>query len=201
MLPPAQRRLQTFLAAVSRSPATMGAVAPSSARLGDRLAAVVPGRGEPVVVELGPGTGPTTAAVQRRLAGRGHHVAVEVDPVLAGYVAREHPNVDVAVGDAAELGRILAERGLSEVDAVLSGLPWSLISLEAQHAILEAVTAALRPDAAFTTIAYVHALPLDGARRFRALLGTLFDEVLTTRTVWLNIPPAVTYVCRRPAVR
>lgn len=179
----------------------MGAVAPSSARLGDRLASIVPGSGEPVVVELGPGTGPTTAAVQRRLRGRGHHLAVEVDPVLAGHVAREHPSVDVVVGDAAELGRILAERGLTAVDAVLSGLPWSLISPETQRAILEAVAGVLRPGAAFTTIAYVHALPLGGARQFRTLLGSLFDEVLTTRTVWLNIPPAVTYVCRRPALR
>lgn len=179
----------------------MGAVAPSSARLGDRLAAIVPGSGEPVVVELGPGTGPTTAAVQRKLAGRGRHVAVELDPVLAEHLAREHPSVDVAVGDAAELGRILAERGLSGVDAVLSGLPWSLLSPAAQRTILDAVAAALRPGAAFTTIAYVHALPLDGARRFRALLATLFDEVLTTRTVWGNVPPAVTYVCRRPAGR
>lgn len=179
----------------------MGAVAPSSARLCDRLAAIVPGSGDPVVVELGAGTGPTTAAVQRRLRGRGQHVAVELDPVLADRLERTYPDVDVAVGDAADLGRILAERGLSRVDAVLSGLPWSLIPPEAQRAILEAVADALRPEAAFTTIAYLNALPLDGARGFRALLGTLFDEVLTTRTVWANIPPAVTYVCRRPAVR
>jgi phospholipid N-methyltransferase len=83
-------------------------------------------------------------------------------------------------------------------DAVLCGLPWSLISAAAQRAIVEATARALRPEGSFSTLAYVHALPLSPARRFRALLGEVFDEVLSTRTVWRNLPPAVIYVCRRP---
>lgn len=176
-------------------------MAPTSARLAERLAGVVPGTGEPVVVELGPGTGPTTVAVQHRLADRGRHLAVEIDPVLAQHVAREHPGVEVVVGDAATLGDLLAERDIPQVDAVVSGLPWSLIRPDTQRAVLDAVARALRPGAAFTTIAYLHALSMGGARRFRALLDEVFDEVLTTRTVWCNLPPAVTYVCRRPRPR
>lgn len=192
------RQLQTFLAAVLRSPATVGAVAPSSTRLARQLTAVVPGEGEPVVVELGPGTGSTTAAVQRRLSGRGRHVAVELDPMLAEHVARAHPSVEVAVGDAAQLPRLLAEFAVPEVDAVLSGLPWSLFSPDGQREILGSVAGVLRPGGAFSTFAYVHALPSGGARRFRALLHEVFDEVLITRTVWRNLPPAACYVCRRP---
>lgn len=192
------RQLQTFLAAVLRSPATVGAVAPSSTRLARQLTAVVPGEGEPVVVELGPGTGSTTAAVQRRLSGRGRHVAVELDPMLAEHVARAHPSVEVAVGDAAQLPRLLAEFAVPEVDAVLSGLPWSLFSPDGQREILGSVAGVLRPGGAFSTFAYVHALPSGGARRFRTLLHEVFDEVLITRTVWRNLPPAACYVCRRP---
>jgi len=198
---PGPRHLQTFLAAAARNPQTVGAVAPTSARLAERLAGVVPAVGEPVVVELGPGTGPITAAVQRRLAGRGRHLAVELDPILAQHVAREHPSVEVVVGDAAVLGDLLAERDIVDVDATVSGLPWSLIRPATQRAILDAVARALRPGAPFTTIAYLHALPMGGARRYRALLDEVFDEVLTTRTVWRNLPPAVTYVCRRPRSR
>jgi phospholipid N-methyltransferase len=192
------RHLGVFLAAVLRSPATVGAVAPSSTRLANQLAAVVPSSGEPVVVELGPGTGSVTAAVQRRLGGRGRHLTVELDPVLADYVQRENPGVEVVIGDAAALGTILAARDIPAVDAVVSGLPWSLFPPNTQRAILEVVTQVLCPAAAFTTFAYVHALPMGGARRLRSLLDELFDEVLTTRTVWSNLPPAVTYVCRRP---
>ncbi len=197
-MPLVPRHLVTFLGAVLRSPATMGAVAPSSSHLAARLAAVVPQVGEPVVVELGPGTGSVTTAIEHRLAGRGRHLAVEIDLELAKHLRAEHPDVEVLVGDAAELERLLAEHQVPAVDAVVSGLPWSLISAGAQRAIVEATARTLRPGGSFTTLAYVHALGMTPARRFRGLLGEVFDEVLTTRTVWWNLPPAVTYVCRRP---
>jgi phospholipid N-methyltransferase len=200
-MPLGMRHLVPFLAATLRSPATMGAVAPSSSRLTARLASVVPRLGEPVVVELGPGTGSSTAAIEHRLAGRGRHVAVEIDPRLAAHLNAEYPDVEVLVGDAVELERLLAEHAVPGADAVLSGLPWSLISTDAQRAIIEAIARSLRPGGAFTTLAYLHALPMSGARRFRGLLGEMFDEVLTTRTVWRNLPPAVSYVCRRPYLR
>ncbi|MGH3899518.1 MAG: class I SAM-dependent methyltransferase [Pseudonocardiaceae bacterium] len=197
-MPLLPRHLVPFLSAALRSPATMGAVVASSSHLAARLAAVVPQVGEPVVVELGPGTGSATTAIEHRLAGRGRHVAVEIDPVLARYLHAQYPDVEVLVGDAAELARLLAERQVPAVDAVVSGLPWSLIDADAQRAIVEATARSLRPEGSFTTFAYVHALPMTRARKFRVLLGEVFDEVLITRTVWWNLPPAVTYVCRRP---
>lgn len=57
----------------------------------------------------------------------------------------------------------------------------------------------LAADGVFTTSAYVHALATGPARRFRARLPALFDEVLITPVVWRNAPPAITYVCRRAA--
>jgi phospholipid N-methyltransferase len=197
-MPLLSRHVVAFLAAFLRSPATVGAMAPSSPQLAARLAAVVPRVGEPVVVELGPGTGSVTTAIKYRLGGGGRHVAVEIDPVLANYLRAEHPGVEVLIGDAADLERLLAEHQVSAVDAVISGLPWSLIAAETQRAIIDATARSLGPEGCFTTFAYVHALSMIHARTFRALLGDVFGEVLTTRTVWWNLPPAVTYVCRKP---
>jgi phospholipid N-methyltransferase len=125
-------------------------------------------------------------------------VAVEVDPVLADYLRAEHPGVEVLVGDAIDLARLFATHHMPAVDAVISGLPWSLIDPDAQRAIVNVTARSLAPGGRFTTFAYVHALSMTRARQFRTLLGEVFDEVLTTRTVWWNLPPAVTYVCRRP---
>ncbi len=197
LLPP---HLYTFLAAVLRSPATVGAVAPSSAQLAAQMATVVPSAGEPVVIELGPGTGSVTTAIEYRLAGRGRQVAVEVDPGLANYLRSEHAGVEVLLGDAVDLQRLLAEHRLPALDAVVSGLPWSLIDADAQRAIVHATARSLAPGGCFTTFAYLHSLPMTGARQFRALLRDVFDEVLITRTIWWNLPPALTYVCRRPNV-
>jgi phosphatidylethanolamine/phosphatidyl-N-methylethanolamine N-methyltransferase len=197
-MPLLPRHVVTFLTAILRRPATVGAMAPSSSRLAARLVAVVPRAGEPVVVELGPGTGSVTTAIEYRLGGRGRHVAVEIDPVLANYLRDEHVGVEILVGDAAQLERLLAEHQVPAVDAVISGLPWSLIAPDAQRAIVDATARSLGPGGCFTTLAYVHALPMPQARQFRALLDEVFNEVLTTRTVWWNLPPAVTYVCRKP---
>lgn len=194
------RHVVALLAAVVRSPATVGAVAPCSSQLAARLAAVVPRVGDPVVVELGPGTGSVTTAIECRLGGRGRHVAVEIDPVLANYLRAEHPGVEVLVGDAVELERLFAVHQLPAVDVVVSGLPWSLIDPERQRAIVEATARSMARRGCFTTFAYVHALSMSRARQFRTLLGEIFDEVLTTRTIWWNLPPAVTYACRRPRV-
>lgn len=197
-MPLLSRHVVAFLMAVLRSPATVGALAPSSSHLAARLATVVPRIGAPIVVELGPGTGSVTTAIEYRLGGRGRHLAVEIDPVLADYLRAEHAKVDVLVGDAVELERLLAEHQVMAVDAVVSSLPWSLIDPDAQRAIVNATARSLAPSGCFTTFAYLHALSMSRARQFRALLGEVFDEVLTTRTVWWNLPPAVTYACRRP---
>ncbi|GAA5050445.1 methyltransferase domain-containing protein [Thermocatellispora tengchongensis] len=183
-----------------RAPAVVGAVAPSSRRLAEAVAAPVPEKGEPVVVELGPGTGPFTAEIQRRLGGRGHHLAVEINERMAARLAARFPRVDVVTGDAGELPDMLAERGLPAADVVVSGLPWAAFSQERQRRLLGAVTASMVPGAAFTTFAYVHAMPLATARRFRRLLHEVFEEVVPSRTVWRNLPPAFVYNARRPRV-
>jgi phosphatidylethanolamine/phosphatidyl-N-methylethanolamine N-methyltransferase len=187
-----------FLGAWVRNPGRIGAVAPSSPALSARLAAVAPSQGSPVVVELGPGTGAVTSAVSRRLPETARHLAVELDPAMAGYLGRVHPGVEIVTGDAADLMSLLAERDLKRVDAVISGLPWSLFGSETQQSILDQVVSVIGDTGVFATFAYSFGMPLPSARRFRATLNDTFDEVILTRTVWRNLPPAFCYLCRRP---
>lgn len=187
-----------FLGQFLRAPTSIGAIAPSSQRLAAAVCAPLPERGEPTVVELGPGTGPFTQEIQRRLAGRGHHLAVELNEPMAKILAERFPKVDVVQGDAAELPELLAERGLRQADVVVSGLPWAAFPRELQRGLLSAVTSVMNPSGAFTTFSYIHAIPLARARRFRALLADRFEEVVAGRTVWRNAPPAFVFHARRP---
>lgn len=187
-----------FFGQFVRSPATIGALAPSSQRLAEVVCAPVPERGDPVIVELGPGTGPFTAEIQRRLGGRGHHLAVELNERLATLLAGRFPAADVVCDDAARLPELLAERGLSRADAVVSGLPWAAFPRDLQLRLMDAVTSVLSPVGAFTTFSYIHAIPLPPARRFRELLAERFEEVVPGRTVWRNAPPAFVFHARRP---
>lgn len=181
-----------------RRPGTVGAVAPSSAGLAELLATVVPSNTARAVVELGPGTGAVSDAIERRLPEGARHVAVEVDEQMAGHLRATRPRMEVLTGDAVDLSKLLAEAGLAEADAVVSGLPWALFPEDNQRRILEQVAGVLGDGGAFTTFGYLHARPMGSARRFRGLLRATFDEVIISSVVWRNVPPAWVYVCRRP---
>ncbi|MEV4131708.1 SAM-dependent methyltransferase [Dactylosporangium sp. NPDC049742] len=189
-----------FLREFLRDPFTVAAVAPSGVPLADLITSPAPRSGDPVVVELGPGTGAFSGAVQRRLAGRGHHIAVEVNERFAGLLAARYPQIDVAVADARNLREVLAERGHRHADVIVSGLPWAAFAGGQQDELLGAVTDTLAPDGAFTTFAYTLARWAPPARRLRRSLGARFEEVVASRTVWANVPPAFVYFCRRPRV-
>lgn len=195
------RDLLLFTQALLRSPREVGAIAPSSFGLGDRLAAVVPRRDDAVTIELGAGTGVVTARIELRRSPKSTFLAFERNPQLAMEVKRQAPSAQVIADDARRLRLHLEKRGLTTVDAIVCGLPWANFSQEEQSELLGVITSVLGSGGVFTTFAYLHALVLPRARQFRDALVTRFDEVLTTRAVLRNLPPAITYVCRTPLMR
>ncbi|MFG1705659.1 class I SAM-dependent methyltransferase [Nonomuraea sp. M3C6] len=179
----------SFLLEFVRAPMTVGAVAPSSPALARAATAAVPRTGSPAVVELGPGTGAFTGAIQRRLAGRGRHIAVEINPRFVQQLAALHPAVDIVNTDAADLAAVLAQRGLSQTDVVVSGLPWAAFTENHQRDVLSAVVAALPPHGVFTTFAYVHTRWAPPARDpFSAVSSARADSSSSAR-------PAVRATC------
>lgn len=188
---------RAFLSAWVRNPVSMGAVAPSSRRLAEQLASLVPSRGAPVVVELGSGTGAISNAIERRLPPAATHLAIDANPAMVAYLRQRCPGVQALVGDARELDRLLAEHSVGGLDAVISGLPWALFPRSAQEAVLSQVVGALRPGGVFATFAYLP-MPMPTAVQFRKRLRHCFQDVTTTRIVWRNVPPAYCYVCRQP---
>ena len=189
---------RAFLAAALRRPTTMGAIAPSSPQLAAVLASVVPRTGAPVVVELGPGTGAVSVVIAEKLPTGARHLAVELDPDMVAFLRRTRPELEVVPGNAAELGALLGERGITSADAVVCGLPWALFDDATQTALLGEISRVIGDHGAFTTFAYLHGMTLAAARRFRRRLRDTFDEVLVSGTVWRNLPPAFVYACRRP---
>lgn len=195
---PSAAALPTFVLAAIRNPQRVGAISPSSPRVADLLASVVPTVGEPVVLELGPGTGAVSSAIAARLPRGARHVAVELDVAMVTYLRHRHAGVEVINADVRDLRELLAARDIPRVDAVVSGLPWSLFDSDSQDHILRQVAEAIGPDGVFTTFAYGHARALPSARSFRRALERTFGELQISRLVWQNMPPAFSYICRQP---
>ncbi|WP_028933108.1 class I SAM-dependent methyltransferase [Pseudonocardia spinosispora] len=180
---------------------SVGALAPTSGALARRMAALVPTSPGQRVLELGAGTGAVSAAIGPRLGPGSWHLALERDPELLAAVAHSAPWARRIAGDAADLGAHLAEIGVSEVDVVISTLPWSYFDPDLQRRILSQVCSAMAPDGLFATIAARPAGLIPRSKVFRARLEASFEEVETTSTTWANIPPARLLVCRRPRIR
>jgi phospholipid N-methyltransferase len=180
-----------------RRPTVAGAIAPSSHQLAEAVVAPIPARGDPVVVELGPGTGAFSRLIQDRLDGRGRHIAVEINPRLAEVISRRHPAVEVAETEcrAADLDPRARghRRGRGNQRLAVDRSPRGL-----RDATLDGVSTVLAPGGVFTTFGYTWVRNTARARRFRRALVTRFEEVVTGRVVVRNLPPAFAYHARRP---
>jgi phosphatidylethanolamine/phosphatidyl-N-methylethanolamine N-methyltransferase len=181
-----------------RQPTAIGAITPSSLRLAEAVVAPLPRHGNPAVVELGPGTGAITRLIQSRLNGRGRHVALEINPRLAELISRRHPTVEVAQASAAQLTSVLAELAITDVDLIISGLPWAALPEALRDETLDGVSAVMAPWGVFTALGYTWVRGMPRAVRFRQALAARFEEVVTGRAVMRNLPPAFVYYARRP---
>jgi phosphatidylethanolamine/phosphatidyl-N-methylethanolamine N-methyltransferase len=188
---------RAFFCRAIRRPHRFGSPTPSSRRLAEQLASLLPDSGASTVVELGAGTGALTTQIHRRLPAGSRLMAVEVDEVLAAHLAAELPGIDVRRGDADQLPTLIAEAGIARADVVVTSLPWTLLPHRRRDTLLDAIADALTPEGMATAVLTRTALP-SRARELHRAFKARFAEVTMTPTVWRNLPPAAVLVARRP---
>ncbi|GAB1644057.1 class I SAM-dependent methyltransferase [Krasilnikovia sp. MM14-A1259] len=188
-----------FLLAALRRPREIGAIAPTGRALAAQAAGLIDtARAPRTVVELGPGSGTITRAIQSWLPPGSTFCTVERNSAMAAYLTQAWPALNVIHGDAADLPRLLHNVGIGPVDLIISALPWSLIPPPAQEQILSGVARVLHPHGTFATIITVPVRPLPAARQFRRRLTATFGDVKPSPIVWRNVPPAHLWICREP---
>jgi phospholipid N-methyltransferase len=182
-----------FLGKFLRQGTAIASIAPSSRWLARATVSNVDWQRVGAVVELGAGTGPITREIAKRARPECRVVVIERDPdFLTLLRARfgDCPNFEIVAGDVCELAQILASRGLSSVDHVISGLPLPSFPRELQLSLFRAVIAVLRADGTFNQITEIPWIFWGFYRRFFEDVRFLFEP--------RNLPPAGAYVCRTP---
>ena len=178
-------------------PAATGAVAPSSAYLARKIVEGLDLHAARSVLEYGPGTGIFTDYILKGLPAKSQFAAIELNPRLAEIFRARHPKVALFQDSVANVKKICDYAGMDSVDCIISGLPWAAFSESMQMKFLDEMMRVLKPGGQFVTFAYVHGVWLPPGKRFADLLPKYFSSVSKSPVVWLNIPPAFVYRCRR----
>jgi phospholipid N-methyltransferase len=171
-------------------PRGMGTLCPSSDALANEMAAAVSPRmaRSGILIEIGAGTGPVTAALLRQGVPPHRMVVIEKSPSLAECLSKRFPNVDVRCCGAEEMSACVA-RG-TRVSAIVSSLPFRSLPEEASISIMSEVERTLAPSGVFIqfTYAVIGSMPFipPGFRKVRS------------RFVPFNFPPAKVEVYLKP---
>jgi phospholipid N-methyltransferase len=169
----------------------IASVAPSSRFMARKIIDGIDWDQAKCIVELGAGTGPITAEIVKRVRPHTNLLVIELDPTLCGRLKARFqglPNVDVVQGDATQFDQLLAERGIPQVDHVLSGLPLPSFPEDLRHAVIKTSARTLAPHGTFRQLTV---MPLI----YYKMYARYFDAV-RFRFVPLNFPPGGVYVCR-----
>jgi phospholipid N-methyltransferase len=173
-----------FLLEYLRHPLKVGAVAPSSRFLAEKMLAPVDFSRSRTIVELGAGTGAFTRRILRRMSPRAHLSVFEVHPPFVQRLWQ--------LGDRRMKIYVRPAQDLSEyvqrADAVISSLPLALFDPRTIEAIIHEVRTVLKPSGLYVQYQY-------GLKSYK-LLQQRFSDVSLSFTP-LNIPPAFVYVCKK----
>jgi phosphatidylethanolamine/phosphatidyl-N-methylethanolamine N-methyltransferase len=183
-----------FLARWARSPLRVASVTPSSARLARAMVDVLPDRDGPVI-ELGGGTGPVTQALLDAAVSPDRLTVIERDAHFHQLLGMRFPGVNVLLGDAVYLERLVATTlAPQKAMAVVSSLPMVLLNARLQHRILCQALRVLDNDGVFVQFSYGLSSPLK-----QQVVHRLDLSAHCVARVWRNVPPARVWVYRARA--
>lgn len=174
-----------------KNPRHVGTMFPSSAVLARKMAADLPAGKSGAVLELGPGTGALTTALASAMGADACYLGVDLNPDFVAILKQRFPRLRFVCGSAHEVERHMADHGMAEVRAIISGLPFASLPSPVQDGIIDGLVRLMKPGVEFRTFQYVHALRLPAARRFRREMTQRFGSPKISKPVMWNIPPAV----------
>ena len=178
-----------FIRSWIERPLSIGAVTPSSKMLARAMARFVDSHSDGPVVELGPGTGPVTAALVESGVHPSRLVLVEFDPAFCRILRARYPGATLVQGDAYSMRRLLETLLMEPAAAVVSGLPLVTKPMRQRVRLIRDAFDLMLPGAPFVQFTYSVASPLP-----RKLSGF---SVEASERIWMNIPPARVWVYRK----
>jgi phospholipid N-methyltransferase len=182
-----------FLRGFIKHPRMVGSIIPSSRILINKMLAPVDWENTRVFVEYGPGVGTFTRPILDLLGPEATLVTIDTNPDFTAYLkgSIDDPRLVAVTGSAADVEKILDDRGLGKADFILSGLPFSTLPPGVGQAIAKATAEVIRPGGAFLVYQF--------SPKVRDFIAPHFERI-ERGFEWVNVPPATLFwAYREPA--
>ncbi|MBL4706737.1 MAG: ribosomal RNA adenine dimethylase [Flavobacteriales bacterium] len=168
----------------------VGAIAPSSKFLRNRMMAPINFHRADVIVELGPGTGVFTKELLKLMKPSAKLYVFETNQSFYEKLKSEIQDERITIyNESAELVKQKMDGlGIDQVDVIVSSLPYTVFPIRLKIKILNSCTSALADDGIYVQFQY--------SLNAHKLLKKKFAKVSLDFTP-MNMPPAVVYRCRK----
>lgn len=146
----------SFFMEYLKNPSKIGAIAPSSKWLAKKMVGQIRFKECRCIVEYGPGTGVFTDEVIRRKKNI-TFIVIEQNREFYLRLKKKYSKIKNLVlinGDASNIEKYLADRGIDKVDYIISGLPFASLPSKVSHNILKATQKVIGRKGKFITFQY-----------------------------------------------
>jgi phospholipid N-methyltransferase len=175
-----------FLRGFLKHPVMVGSIIPSSRVLIQKMLGPVDWEKTKLFVEYGPGVGTFTRPILELLGEDAKLLTIDTNADFTKYLKEsiDDERLITVTGSAADVEKILADRGFEKADYVLSGLPFSTLPPGVGDAIAEATAKVIRPGGAFLVYQF--------SPKVRDFIAPHFER-LDRGFEWVNVPPATLF--------
>ena len=177
-----------FLRSWIEKPLRTGAVIPSSKALARTMARHVDRTSQGPIFELGPGTGPVTAALVEHGIDPSRLVLVEFNSDFCRLLRKRYPDATVVQGDAYRLRPLIESKLAQPAAAIVSSLPLLTKPLRSRLRLMADAVTIMQPNAPFVQFTYGLVPPIPKK------LASVSAE--PSNLIWFNLPPARVWVYR-----
>lgn len=180
-----------FLSNFLKKPKEVAAIAPSSKYVVSRVMEHIDFNKANCIVEYGPGTGVITKAVLESLNSYARIICLESNQGFCEFLNKNinDPRLEVINDTAERLDYHMKRLNISNIDYILSGIPFSLIKKENKKAIITKTEEALRKHGRFIVYQQYN---LHLSKYLEGMFGHV-KKKLEVR----NIPPTAIFVCEK----
>nr|WP_240309462.1 MULTISPECIES: methyltransferase domain-containing protein [Sphingomonas] len=169
-----------------KHPVMVGSIIPSSTKLINKMLGPVDWANTKVFVEYGPGVGTFTRPILERMCPDATLITIDTNAEFTDYLREDIDDERLipVTGSAADVEKILADRGFAHADYVLSGLPFSTLPPGVGDAIGAATSRVIRPGGAFLVYQF--------SPKVRDFIAPVFERI-ERGFEWINVPPATLF--------